>query len=127
MEPWQFPLYNIQDGGVSFSKAPIAIGTCPSWGMKKCCRLVDISSNNNLKNRAQGIRPDGVPEELPKEVCNTVQETVTKTISKKKKCKKAKWFSEGALQIVEKRSKRQRRKEKIYQTECRVPENSKER
>ena len=127
MEPWQFPLYNLQDGGVSFSKAPVAIGTCPSWGMKKCCHLVDISSNNNLKNRAQGIRPDGVPEELRKEVCNAVQETVTKTISKKKKCQKAKWFSEGALQIVEKRSKRQRRKGKIYQTECRVPENSKER
>ena len=64
---------------------------------------MDISSNNNLKNRAQGIRPDGVPEELRKEVCNTVQETVTKTISKKKKCKKAKWLSEWALQIVEKR------------------------
>ena len=102
-EPWHFPLYNLQDGGVSFSKAPVAIGTCPSWGMRKCCRLVDISSNNNLKNGAQGIRLDRVPEELGKEVCNTTQETVTKTISKKKRCKKAKWLSEGALQIVEKR------------------------
>ena len=37
------------------------------------------------------------------EVCNTVQEAVTKTIPKKKKCKKAKWLSEEALQIVEKR------------------------
>ena len=62
---------------------------------------MDISSNNNLKNHTQGIRPDGVPEELRKEVCNTVQETVTKTISKKKKCKKAKY--EEALQITEKR------------------------
>ena len=52
---------------------------------------------------------------------------VTKTIPKKKKCKKAKWLSEGALQIAEKRSERQRRKGKIYPTECRVPENSKER
>ena len=102
-EPWHFPLYNLQDGGVSFSKAPVAIGTCPSWGMRKCCRLVDISSNNNLKNGAQGIRLDRVPEELGKEVCKAIQETVTKTISKKKKCKKAKWLSEGALQIVEKR------------------------
>ena len=35
------------------------------------------------------------------EVCNTVQESVTKTITKKKKCKKAKWLSEEALQIAE--------------------------
>ena len=44
-----------------------------------------------------------MPEELWMEVCNTVQETVTKTIPKKKKCNKAKWLSEEALQIVEKR------------------------
>ena len=37
------------------------------------------------------------------EVQNTVQETVIRTISKKKKCKKAKWLSEEALQIAEKR------------------------
>ena len=37
------------------------------------------------------------------EVPNTVQEAVTKTIPKKKKCKKAKWLSEEALQIAEKR------------------------
>ena len=43
------------------------------------------------------------------EVQNTVQETVIRTISKKKKCKKAKWLSEEALQIAEKRSERQRR------------------
>ena len=60
------------------------------------------------------------------EVHDTVQEVVTKTIPKKKKCKKAKWLSEEALQIAEKRSERQRRKGKIYPTECRVPENSKE-
>ena len=36
-------------------------------------------------------------------ICNTVQETVTKTITKKKKYKKAKWLSEEALQIAEKR------------------------
>ena len=38
------------------------------------------------------------------EVPNIVQEMVTKTIPKKKKCKKAKWLSEEALQIAEKRS-----------------------
>ena len=37
------------------------------------------------------------------EVCNIVQEVVTKTIPQKKKCKKAKWLSEKALQIAEKR------------------------
>ena len=37
------------------------------------------------------------------EVCDIVQETGIKTIPKKKKCKKAKWLSEEALQIVEKR------------------------
>ena len=39
------------------------------------------------------------------EVYNTVQEVVTKTSPKKKKCKKAKWLSEEALQIAEKRRK----------------------
>ena len=46
---------------------------------------------------------DRVPEELWMEVCDTVQEVVIKTIPKKKKCKRAKWLSEEALQIAEKR------------------------
>ena len=46
---------------------------------------------------------DRVPEELWMEACNIVQEAVTKTIPKKRKCKKAKWLSEEALQIAEKR------------------------
>ena len=65
-------------------------------------------------------------EELWVEVCISVQEVMTKTIPKKNKCKKAKWLSEEALQIAEKRSERQRTKGKINPTECRVPENSKE-
>ena len=44
-----------------------------------------------------------VPEELWMEVCDIVLEAVIKTITKKKKCKKAKWLSEEALQIAEKR------------------------
>ena len=48
---------------------------------------------------------------------------MTKIIPKKKKCKKAKWLSEEALQIAVNRSKRQRRKGKIYPFECRVPKN----
>ena len=48
----------------------------------------------------QGIRSDRVTEELWTEVCDTVQEAVIKTIPKKKKCKKAKWLSEEAIQIA---------------------------
>ena len=44
-----------------------------------------------------------MPEELWTEVRDIVQEAVIKTIPKKKKCKKAKWLSEEALQIAEKR------------------------
>ena len=44
-----------------------------------------------------------MPNELWKEVCDTLQETGIKTIPKKKKSKKAKWLSEEALQIAEKR------------------------
>ena len=61
------------------------------------------------------------------EVHDIVQEAVIKIIPKEKKLKKAKWLSEEALQIAEKRSKRQRRKGKIHPSECRVPTNSKER
>ena len=44
-----------------------------------------------------------VPEELWMEVCDIVQEAVIKTIPQKKKCKKAKWLSEEALQTAMKR------------------------
>ena len=57
-----------------------------------------------VTNRFKGLDLVGrVPEELWTEVCHTVQEAVTKTISKKKKCKKAKWLSEEALQTAEER------------------------
>ena len=46
---------------------------------------------------------DRVPEELWMEVCKIVEEAVIKNIPKKKKCKKAKWLSEEALHIAEKR------------------------
>ena len=46
-----------------------------------------------------------------------------KTIPKKKKCKKAKWLSEEALQVAEKR-REAKGKGKIYPSECRVPKNS---
>ena len=57
-----------------------------------------------VRNRFKGLDPiDRVPNELRMEVCVIVQETGNKTIPKKKKCKKAKWFSEEALQVTEKR------------------------
>ena len=57
-----------------------------------------------MTNRFKGLNLiDRVPEELWVEVYNIVQEVVTKTMPKKKKCKKAKWLSEKALQIAEKR------------------------
>ena len=57
-----------------------------------------------MMNRFKGLDlVDRVPEELRTEVHNIVQELVTKIILKKKKCNKAKWLSEEALQIVEKR------------------------
>ena len=57
-----------------------------------------------MTNRFKGLDlTDRVPEELWTEICDTVQEAVLKTIPKKNKCKKAKWLSEEALQITEKR------------------------
>ena len=81
-----------------------------------------------VTNRFKGLDLiDRVPEELWMEVHNTVQEAVIKTIPKKKKCKKAKWLSDEALQIAVKRSKRQRTRRKLYPFECRVPKDGKER
>ena len=80
-----------------------------------------------MTNRFKGLDLiDRVREELWMEVCDILQEAVIMTIPKKKKCKKAKWLSEEALQIAVKRSEKQRRKGKIYPFECRVPKNSKE-
>ena len=53
-----------------------------------------------------------MPDELWMEFHDTVQETGMKTIPKKKKCKKAKWLSEKALQIAEKRSEAKSKGEK---------------
>ena len=72
-----------------------------------------------------------MPEELWTEVLDIVQEAVIRTIPKKKKCKKAKWLSEEALQITEKRREVKGKGEKEryaeFEFECRVSKNSKER
>ena len=82
-----------------------------------------------VTNRFKGLDLiDRVPEELQTEVHDIVQEAAIKTIPKKKKCEKAKWLSEEALQIAEKRKVTKDKGEKErYPSECRVPKNSKER
>ena len=80
-----------------------------------------------VANRFKGlVLIDRVPKELWKEVQNMAQEAVIKTIPKKNKDKMVIW---GGLtnSREEKRSERQRRKGKLYPSECRVPKNSKER
>ena len=69
-----------------------------------------------------------MPNELWSEVRDIVQETGIKTIPVEKKCKKAKWLSEEALQIAVKRREVKSKGEKeIYPLECKVSKNSKER
>ena len=59
-----------------------------------------------MRNRFKGLDLiDRVPEELWTEVHDIIQETGIKTIPKKKKCKKAKWLSEEALQKLRKQEK----------------------
>ena len=80
-----------------------------------------------VRNRFKGLDLiDRVPDKIWNEVHDTVQETGIKTIPMEKKCKRAKWLSGEALQM-KKRSKKQRRKGKIYPFECGVPKNSNER
>ena len=66
-----------------------------------------------VRNRFKGLDlPDRVPEELWMEVRDIVQKAGIKTIPKKKKCKVAKWLSEEALQLAEKRREAKGREEK---------------
>ena len=66
-----------------------------------------------VRNRFKGLDlTDRMPDELWMEVCAIVQEAVIKTIPKKKKCKKAKWLSEEAIQIAEKRREAKSKGEK---------------
>ena len=91
-----------------------------------------------VRNRFKGLDLiDRMPDELWMEVHNIVQETGIKIIPMEKKCKKAKWLSEEALQIAVKRREAKSKGEKerysdlaaaaAYPFECRVPKNSKER
>ena len=77
--------------------------------------LNHISYNYTVEvtNRFKGLDLiDRVPEELWMEVCDIVQEAVIKTIPMEKKCKKAKWLSEEALQIAVKRREAKTKKKR---------------
>ena len=72
-----------------------------------CDYIVEVS------NRFKGLDLiDRVPDERRTEVHDIVQETGIKTVAKKKKCKKAKWLSEEALQIAVKRREAKSKGEK---------------
>ena len=73
--------------------------------MKRCnLNQIPYDYTMEVKNRFKGLDLiDRVPDELWMEVHDIVEETGIKTIPKKKQCKKAKWMSEEALQIAEKR------------------------
>ena len=75
--------------------------------------LNQIPYDYTVEVRNKGLDPiDKVPEELWTEVRDIVQEAGIKTIPKKKKCKKAKWLSEEALQIAVKRREAESKGEK---------------
>ena len=66
-----------------------------------------------VRNRFKGLDLiDRMHDELWTEVCDIVQEAGIKTTPKKKKCKKAEWLSEEALQIAEKRREAKGKEEK---------------
>ena len=71
--------------------------------MKRYLIQIPYDYTVEVANRFKGLDLIGrVPKELWMDVHDIVQEAVTKAIPKKKKCKKAKWLSEEALEILEK-------------------------
>ena len=81
-----------------------------------------------VRNRFKGLDLiDRMPDELWTEDHSIIQETGIKTILKKKKCKKAKWLSEEALQKAVKREVKSKGAKERYLFEYRVPKNSKKR
>ena len=91
---WHFLFYRLK-----------CIVTCIPLGGTRTLPLVSLYDYTvEVRNRFKGQDLiDRAPDKLWTEVCDIVQETGNKTIPKKKKCKKAKWLSEAALQIAEKR------------------------
>ena len=101
------------------------------WKTTRPCRYdlnqIPYYCTVEMRNRFKGLSLiDRVPDELWMELHDIVQEKGIKTIPMEKKCKKAKWFTEAALQIAEKRRKATGKGEN-GSFECRLPKNSKER
>ena len=90
--------------------------------------LYDYAVEVTNRFKGQDLK-DRVPDELCTEVRDVVQETRSKIISKKKKCKKARWLTEEALQIAVKRrqAKSKGETERYTHFEYTVLKNSKER
>ena len=94
--------------------------------------LNQISYNYTVevRNKIPGIRSDRQSAwRTMDSIRDIVQKAVIKTISKKKKCKRAKWLSEEALQIADRREDKGKREKERYTSpfECRVPKNKKVR
>ena len=107
-------LYSQQKQDWERSVAQIMNSSLPNSDLKKVGKTtrpfrydlnqISYDYTVEVRNRFKGLDLIyRVPEELWMEVHDIVQEAVIKTIPKKKKCKKAKWLSEEALQIPEKR------------------------
>ena len=105
--------------------------SCRKWGkplpFKRDLNQIPFDYTVEVRNRFKGLDLiDRVPDELWIEVRDIVQKTGSKTIPRKRNAKR---LSGEALQIAEKKKRRQkqRRKGKIYPFEYKVPKNSKER
>ena len=107
-------LYSQQKQDRELTVAQIMNSLLPNSDLKKVrkttrpCRYdlnpIPYDYTVEVRNRLKGLDLiDRTPDELWTEVHDTVQDTGIKTIPKKKKCKKAKWLSEEALQIAVKR------------------------
>ena len=107
-------LYSQQKQDQELTVAQIMNSLLPNSDLKKLGETIRLFSYDlnqisydytvEVRNRFKGLDLiDRVPDELWMEVRDIVQEMGIKTIPKKKKCKKAKWLSEEALQIAVKR------------------------
>ena len=103
-EPGGLPSVELHRVGHDWSDLAAAAAGKTTRPFRYDLNLIPYDYTVEVTNRFEGLDLiDRVPDELWTEVHNIVQEVVIKTIPKKKKCKKAKWLSEEALQIAEKR------------------------
>ena len=100
-----------QDCGLTMAQVMNSLLTNSDFKLKKVGKTIRLFRHDlnqipynysvNVTNRFKGLDLiDRVPEELWAEIHDMIQEAGIKTVPKKKKCKKAKWLSEEALQIA---------------------------